>query len=98
MAAVAKEWHGVPAADLTSKAATAPPRPAEFRTMSAIGSATFARVHFTGNYGLLCGQYQEQDAQNITKDSAHEMAWTLYGNCGHKIYYYDGAGQLVDQE
>jgi hypothetical protein len=61
-------------------------------------SQTYARVHFSGNYGALCGQYQEFDHENITKEAAHQLAWAAFGTCGHQLTYYDSNGNVVDQE
>jgi hypothetical protein len=93
------EWHGMPVNELVAKVTTSPEKPAAFKSMITTAGAVYAHVHFTGNWGLnLCGNYQEHDAYRISQDSAHQIAWSLFGSCGHKIYYYDSAGQLVLSE
>jgi hypothetical protein len=95
-----ESWHGMPVNEHVAKTKVAPPKPPGAKAMMAATSAvTYAHVHFTGNYGgNLCQEYQESDAYNITQDSAHSMAWSLYGLCSHNIYYYDSNGNQVNQE
>src|SRR6202030_2637653 len=96
----AQDWHGMPLNELVAKKTTAPPNPASSQSMEMLSASTisYPHVHFTGNYGAnFCGQYQEHDENNITKDTAHQVAWSLFGNCGHKIYYYDSSNKLIDQ-
>jgi hypothetical protein len=96
------KWHVMPVKELAAKKTAAPPKPAQSQSMEKIGSSagiTYAHVHFTGNYGAnFCGEYQEHDEYQINQDSAHEIAWSLYGTCGHNIYYYDASGNLINQE
>jgi hypothetical protein len=92
-------WHGMPLHEFVTKKTVAPARSLSPTAAAASSTISYAHVHFTGNYGAnLCGEYQEHDEYNITKDSAHQIAWSLYGACGHKIYYYDTGGKLIDQE
>ena len=95
-----KEWHGMPIHEFVAGKMTAPPKAASFRATQGVGDGSrYAHVHFTGNYGgNACGQYQEADKYNITRDTAHQVAWSLFGLCGHKIYYYDQHGHLVMSE
>lgn len=46
--------------------------------------ARYSQVRFHGNYGLLCGQYQEFTRNNITESQVREIGWSAFGMCGWK--------------
>jgi len=68
-----------------------PPIPDGFRAPGAPDAAlkadcepTYREVKFHGNYGMLCGQYQEFTRQNITESQISEIGWAAFGTCGWK--------------
>lgn len=98
------EWHGMPVEAFVANN-QAPARPGAIGLPMAEveladrASIRYAHVHFSGNYGAnFCSQHQTHDAYRITKDEARHIAWSLYGMCGHKIYFYDSDGNLVAEE
>lgn len=90
-----QEWHGMAHDDLEARGTDIPVAPSMADTFDA---TTYARVHFSGNYGALCGEYQEFDRTEITQGAAHQLAWSAFGLCGHEIIYYDDAGNVISKE
>ncbi len=43
---------------------------------------TYRQVKFHGNYGLLCGQYQEFMRYNINDAQISQIGWAAFGTCG----------------
>jgi hypothetical protein len=42
----------------------------------------YSKVFFHGNYGMLCGQYQEFTRYDITESQIRQIGWAAFGNCG----------------
>jgi hypothetical protein len=91
------QWQGMPHEEIDARSAEVPERPGGVR-QGIDATVTYARVHFSGNYGGLCGQYQQLDRANITKEAAHQIAWAAFGMCSHQIIYYDAHGSVLDEE
>lgn len=90
------EWHGMPHAELEKDAAKVPPNPKRGpEGMLEDHGTVYPRVYFSGNYGVLCGQFQEFWKTNITRTTAQQVAWSAFGLCGHSIRYYDANGNVV---
>lgn len=93
------EWHGAFHADLDGTVVPAMPGLLPMGALAADrADPVFARVHFSGNYGWLCGEFQEFDRYNIDKSEARQVAWSAFGTCGHTIRYYDASGQKMGEE
>lgn len=92
------QWHGMKQEEITQNAAHIPQRPSEFYAAD-FDATVYASVKFSGNYGAnFCGEYQEFTRYQITKDQAHQIAWSAFGFCGHTITYYDVQGNVIGQE
>jgi len=90
---MAQEWHGMANAELDSRTGDVPER---LGLQETDDDTTYARVHFSGNYGALCGEFQSFDRSNIGVNEAQQVAWSAFGMCGHTITYYDSDGNEVD--
>ena len=69
--------------------------PSSIHTEAADG--VYSRVRFMGNFGLLCGEYQEFERYNISHKEAKQIEWSSFGFCGHTVSIYDKAGNLIDE-
>ena len=66
-----------------------PPIPEVFKvpgapdeSIQALGDPRYGQVDFHGNYGFLCGQYQEFTRYNVTESQIRQIGWAAFGNCG----------------
>lgn len=81
------EHNGMPH-DQIDKASNIPPMPESFQapgapaTRQGITPRRWAKVRFHGNYGLLCGQYQEFVRTNVDEDQIAQIGWAAFGKCG----------------
>jgi hypothetical protein len=92
------QWHGMKQEELKQRADVVPPRPSDYHAAD-LDATVYATVKFSGNYGAnFCGEYQEFTRTQITKDQAHQIAWSTFGLCGHTITYYNDQGNVVGQE
>lgn len=85
------EWHGV---DYKLISDTEIPENPNSKNDTVDGTR-YARVHFSGNFGWLCGQFQSFDRFNIGRSEADQIAWSAFGLCGHTVTYYDDSGNVV---
>ncbi|MBP2293117.1 hypothetical protein [Azospirillum rugosum] len=85
------EWHGV---DYKLISETEIPENPKANVDAADGTR-YARVHFSGNFGFLCGEFQSFDRFNIGRSEAEQLAWSAFGMCGHTVTYYDANDNVV---
>lgn len=91
------EWHGMPHDQIEARSAEVPAHPdAGSEQMHTQGhKRKYARVQFTGNYGGLCGEYQEFDRYDVDDDAVRQIAWSAFGLCDHSMTYYDSEGDII---
>ncbi len=90
-----KTWHGMPQEAIEANQDRIPAREPAGKFFAPPSGYRYPKVYFSGNYGALCGEFQEFWRQNITKDTAAQVAWSAFGLCGHSIRYYDDNGQEI---
>lgn len=96
------EWYGMPEDQIEARSAEVPAPPdavtVERGQMHTQGhKRKYARVHFSGSHGHLCGEYQEFDMTNVDEDTVRRIAWSAFGLCDHTTTYYDEDGNEIDR-
>lgn len=82
-------YHGMAHGEMEN-ATNIPPIPNDFSAppmQSALETSDgceprYREVRFHGNYGILCGQYQEFTRTNITESQIRQIGWSAFGMCG----------------
>jgi hypothetical protein len=72
------------------------PRDYKMNTMDT-PDGVYAKVQFSGNFGFMCGEFQEFTRYNLTHKQAEQLAWSAFGMCGHTVSAFDQDGNLIEE-
>lgn len=88
-----KEYHGK---KITDYSTFDEQNPNQVNTLST-PDGVYARVRFVGNFGFMCGEYQEFERYRISHLEAEQIAWSAFGLCGKTVTVFDEQGNLIDE-